>query len=121
MCVVLLAKVLGKLVQKRAVGHVLLAEPVILAIKWEAIMSRPIRLLLSGSLVVFALSIATCYFGVNYEVSKIPPEVRKGMSDTDWIGVEWIGGGMLLSLLSIALFITAAILFLRQKRSRNVN
>ena len=83
-------------------------------------MSRAIKLLLYGALVIFALSLATCHFGVNYEVSQLPPTVREKMSDTDWIGAEWIWRGTLLLLLSIALVIAALILFLKQKRGRKL-
>jgi hypothetical protein len=46
-------------------------------------------------------SFATCHFGVNHEISKIPPEVRAGMQDFDWVGVKWIKRGMILELTAI--------------------
>jgi hypothetical protein len=33
-------------------------------------------------------SLSTCYFGVEYEVNKISPEIRAGMLDFDWIGIK---------------------------------
>jgi hypothetical protein len=42
-------------------------------------------------IVLAAASFATCYFGVKHLVEQIPPEIRRGMTDTDWIGIEWIG------------------------------
>lgn len=50
------------------------------------------------SLLFLVSSTATCYFGRRYEVEKIPPERRAQMSDTDWVGREWIWRGVLLFL-----------------------
>ena len=52
------------------------------------------RLLLTVSCVAILGSMATCYFGVRYAINQIPPEDRARMTDTDWVGSEWIGRGM---------------------------
>jgi hypothetical protein len=38
---------------------------------------------------------------VEYEIAKIPPDIRARMTDTDWIGVEWIGRGMILQVVAL--------------------
>lgn len=71
------------------------------------------------SVLLFAISIATCHFGVSYEESKIPPEIRENMSDTDWIGIKWILRGMLILLLSvISMIIAATILGVQQWKGK---
>ena len=59
------------------------------------------RLLLTVSCVAILGSMATCYFGVRYAINQIPPEDRALMSDTDWVGSEWIGRGMYIFLLGV--------------------
>lgn len=59
-------------------------------------MKTAFRTLLLVSLLLFVASWVTCYFGVQHEINKIPPDVRARMGDTDWVGVEWINRGMLL-------------------------
>jgi hypothetical protein len=54
------------------------------------------KILAALSLLLSIVSLATCHFGVQYEIDKIPPEIRARMSDTDWIGIEWIFRGMLI-------------------------
>ncbi|MFN0109230.1 MAG: hypothetical protein ACKVZH_10295 [Blastocatellia bacterium] len=68
------------------------------------------------SLLLTALSIATCNFGVDYEIKKIPPEIRAGMSDTDWIGSQWIFRGMGILAIALILAATAFVLWLAQRR-----
>ena len=60
-------------------------------------------------------SMATCYFGVRYAINQIPPEVRAGMSDTDWVGSEWIGRGMYLFLLGVLIGLIPLIGWLLKK------
>jgi len=61
-------------------------------------MRKSSRILFGASLFLFAASMATCFFGVRYAISRIPPEELKRIGDTDWIGVEWIlRGGILLT------------------------
>ena len=72
--------------------------------KLQYVYEKPIRVLLWISAILFVAAMATCHFGVEHEINKIPPEVRAHMSDTDWIGAEWIFGGigiLALSLLSL--------------------
>jgi len=54
------------------------------------------------SALLFVASLATCYFGVKYEISKLPPDHPAHTGDNDWIGVEWIARGMAMQ--AIALF-----------------
>ena len=61
-------------------------------------MKRSTLILLTVSLVMIAGSMATCFFGIRYAENQIPPEIRAGMSDTDWVGREWIGRAMVLFL-----------------------
>ncbi len=80
-------------------------------------MSRLVKILFWGSLLLFALSVATCQLGVSHEVNQIPTDVREKMQDTDWVGVKWIWLGSGILLLSIFLMIAAAFTFWRQKKS----
>lgn len=73
----------------------------------------------SAAIISFALSItlllasiAICVLGVEYEVGKIPPEVRAGMSDTDWVGVEWIARGMILFFIAVLMTFTGTALLI---------
>ena len=49
-------------------------------------MKRLTRTLLALSFVLMLAGMSTCYFGQRHAVNQIPPEVRAGMSDTDWVG-----------------------------------
>jgi hypothetical protein len=83
-------------------------------------MKRVVRILLWTSLFLFLSSMATCYFGVKYAVTQIPPEVRGRMHDTDWVGVEWITCGSALLLLSLATSLAALCFWaVRKKRGNN--
>lgn len=81
-------------------------------------MKKSIRIFASISILHFVASFATCYFGVNYSESQIPPEVRNKMTDTDWIGVEWISRGLVIMLLAIVSAIVATRIWLYQKKLR---
>lgn len=64
-------------------------------------MKRLQRVLFGLSLLLFVTSFATCHFGVEHEINKIPAEHRARMSDFDWIGYEWIELGMLIFLVGM--------------------
>jgi hypothetical protein len=81
-------------------------------------MKKTVRILIGVALLLFVASCATCYFGVNYSVSQIPPEVRKQMTDTDWIGVEWIERGMLLMLCAILSTVAAICIWFSQRKTK---
>jgi hypothetical protein len=84
-------------------------------------MKKSIKVLLWVSLLLFVASLSTCYFGVNYAISQIPPEVRAKMGDTDWVGVEWITRGLFLLLASLlSLLIAFALIFVRKWRMKNL-
>lgn len=70
-------------------------------------------------LVSIVVSFSTCYFGVKYAKQQIPSELRNKMSDTDWIGVEWIGLGSVILLIAILALILSMILWLRKKVLRS--
>jgi TRAP-type C4-dicarboxylate transport system permease small subunit len=81
-------------------------------------MKKTVRAFISVSLLLFVASFATCYFGVNYSLNQIPPDVRKQMTDTDWIGSEWVGRGLLLMLCAIVLALVAIGIWLIQRKSK---
>ena len=82
------------------------------------VMKKAIRILLGGSLCLFVSSFATCYFGVGYAIrQRFPNGVPPGQ-DTDWLGVEWVGRGMILMLVAIAAVVIAVGLWLFQRYKR---
>lgn len=66
-------------------------------------MKTSTRVSLILSFVIILGSMATCFFGVRHAVNQIPPEVRAGMTDTDWVGHEWIGRGFIVFLVGVAI------------------
>jgi hypothetical protein len=56
---------------------------------------------------VFLGGVATCYFGVDHEIVKIPPEIRARMTNTDWVGTEWVLLGMVISAGGICILVIA--------------
>ena len=42
---------------------------------------------------LIVLGMSLCFFGPQYEISRIPAPTRAKMGDFDWIGVEWIVRG----------------------------
>ena len=63
---------------------------------------------------MFVASLATCYFGVGHAIRQQYPNGVPPGQDTDWIGVEWIGRGMILMLVAIAAIVIAFCLWLFQ-------
>jgi hypothetical protein len=61
------------------------------------------------------VAMATCHFGVRYEIDQIPEEQRKQMTDFDWIGSEWILCGMEIAALA---FLVGGVAGVRQWRQR---
>jgi hypothetical protein len=74
------------------------------------------RVLFALSFLLMLASFATCHYGVQHEISKIPPETRARMSDFDWIGVEWIERGMIVLFVAIILACVALTMWLRGRR-----
>jgi hypothetical protein len=74
------------------------------------------RILLGLSLVLMVASWATCHYGVEHEINKIPAETRAGMADFDWIGVEWIGRGIIILFVAVAIDCVALMMWLRERR-----
>ena len=60
-------------------------------------------------------ALATCQLGVDHEIAKIPAEQRAGMSDTDWIGAEWIFRGMAIGAAGAAVLVVALVLRARRR------
>ncbi len=65
-------------------------------------MKRSTRTFIGISLALLLGSMGTCYFGVRYAENQIPTDVRAQMTDTDWVGSEWITRGMCLFLLGFS-------------------
>jgi hypothetical protein len=78
-----------------------------------------IKILLGTSIFLSFASYASCRFGVQHEINKIPPEVRAGMSDFDWIGIQWIALGAIALLGAILLAMIAAMLWMIQRQRKN--
>ena len=70
-------------------------------------MSRIVRGLFALAAIVFIAGVGTCYFGVDHEIAKIPPHIRASMTDTDWVGTEWVALGMAISGGGIAILVIA--------------
>lgn len=67
--------------------------------------------------VTFVAGVATCFFGVEHEIAKIPAEQRARMTDTDWVGAEWVVWGVMIEAGAIAIFVIA-VAFRAWERSR---
>ena len=70
-------------------------------------MRRASRILFLLAGTVFLGGVATCYFGVDHEIARIPLEIRAGMTDTDWVGSEWVLLGMVISAGGICILVIA--------------
>ena len=68
---------------------------------------KKVKIFLQASLFLTCASFATCHFGVQHEINKIPSEIRRGMADFDWIGVEWIALGTMALLAALVLALVA--------------
>lgn len=79
-----------------------------------------IKILLVIGLFLLVASFATCYLGVQYAEKQIPPEIRGKMTDTDWVGIEWIGRGLLVFMLSVITLFSALAFWLRRKYAQKI-
>ena len=70
-----------------------------------------------AAVLTFLGSGLTCFIGPRYTVSQLPAAQRGSMTDTDWIGVEWIGAGMVLLAIAVTLMIAAVVMSRRAKRT----
>ena len=70
------------------------------------------RVLLVSAVLLVLISMGTCFFGVRYEIAKLPPEEIARRGDTDWIGVEWILRGFIVLLVSVILALASVIVWL---------
>ena len=73
-------------------------------------MKQLTRVLLSIAVVLMVAGMGTCYFGQRYAEDQIPPEIRAGMADTDWVGFEWIERSMYLFLIAFVVGVSPLIL-----------
>ncbi len=62
------------------------------------------------------VSFATCHFGTQHEINKIPRETRQKMSDTDWVGIEWIGLGVIIESLAFVCLVLSLILWIKTRQ-----
>jgi len=74
------------------------------------------RVLFGLSLLLIVASWATCHYGVEHELSKIPAETRARMTDFDWIGVEWIWRGTIMLFVALILDFVALLMWLARRR-----
>jgi len=81
-------------------------------------MRKSSRIFFGASLLFFVASMGTCFFGVRYAISRIPPEELQRIGDTDWIGVEWILRGGILLVLAVALALVPPVLALFKRLLR---
>ena len=80
-------------------------------------MRRVGRALLVLAAVTFVAGVATCFLGVEHEIAKIPAEQRARMTDTDWIGTEWVLTALVIEASAIGIFVIA-VAFRAWERSR---
>jgi len=76
-------------------------------------MRRASNWLMVVTLLLTGAAFATCKFGVQHAINQIPPETRRHMSDTDWVGTEWIFRGMALQALAVTTGIIWVVLRVR--------
>lgn len=81
-------------------------------------MGKSIKGLLAASVLLTLGDCTVSYFGVEYEINKIPPAKRALMSDFDWVGFEWIMLGMLLQAIAFLLVFIALYRWFRQRRNK---
>lgn len=80
------------------------------------------RCCLAVAALLFLVSLATCYLGVQHDVDQIPPETRARMTDTDWVGVRWIASAMVMqSVASLLCLLSAGLLLFARVRSRRAH
>jgi hypothetical protein len=82
---------------------------------------RVVRVSFALSVLLFFLSLFVGFFGQEYELSKIPPEIRANMTNTDWIGTEWIMLAIIMFAVSVFLALLGLLLWVftvRKKRHR---
>lgn len=79
-------------------------------------MKRHIKILLFSFLLLTVVSFATCHFGVQHEINKIPPETREKMKDFDWVGIEWIGLGMIAEFFAVVCLMLALVFWNKQRQ-----
>ena len=65
--------------------------------------------------IITGIALATCTFGVRYEINRISPAVLAQMGDTDWVGAEWVFRGMAIA--AVAIPFAALWLVVRVRRS----
>ncbi len=82
-------------------------------------MTKTSRVLLGGSLFLIVASMGTCFFGIRYAISRIPPDELARRGDTDWIGVEWVLRGGILLLVAIFLALIPPVLWLFRRITSN--
>ena len=79
-------------------------------------MRNPLRLCVWVAVVLWILGAGMCYFGIEHEIARIPPDVRAGMTDTDWVGAKWAFRAMYLYVLGLVLVVLGLSARLYQRR-----
>lgn len=74
------------------------------------------RVLFVLSLLLMIASAGTCYFGVQHEINKIPPDTRAAMEDFDWIGNEWLGRGIIIFIVAVIVVFASFTLWIIRRR-----
>lgn len=80
---------------------------------------RVVRVSFALSVLLIFLSFFVGFFGQEYELSKIPPEIRANMTDTDWIGTEWIMFAVIMFCMAIFLALLGFLLWFFTVRKRH--
>ncbi len=62
------------------------------------------------------VSFSTCHFGTQHEINKIPRETREKMQEFDWVGIEWIGLGMLIEFFAVVCLVLALVFWNKQSQ-----
>ncbi len=81
-----------------------------------------IRACLGLAALLFMVSLAVGYFGVQHAIQRIPPDVRAGMGDTDWVGMEWLVVAMRIQSAALVLVVVSGaawVVLWRRGRSGN--
>jgi hypothetical protein len=67
------------------------------------------------AVLLFVISVLTCFLGVHHDIQQIPPEQRAQMADFDWVGVRWIAVGLVLLAMAVVSFAIAGVIYLTRR------
>ncbi|MGC2697012.1 MAG: hypothetical protein WA738_14605 [Candidatus Angelobacter sp.] len=72
--------------------------------------------LLAAGWILLALSLGMCIVGPRLNISDLPADLRRSMGDLNWMGLDWIMGGMIVGALALMCFLAQWVL--RPRRIR---